>query len=69
VALWIGSLLIPTLTHGYVLTAIPAFLSRAAAVTCLACAPAVILLVFRLAVSEDERRTSANDVPVRQSVA
>jgi hypothetical protein len=70
VALWIGSLLIPTLIHGYVLTAIPAFLSRAAAVVCLACAPAVILLVFRLALGEDERRTSEDDeIPASQSLA
>jgi hypothetical protein len=70
VALWIGSLLVPTLFHGYVLTAIPAFLSRAAAVVCLACAPAVILLVFRLALSEDEGRTSQDDdIPTRQSFA
>ncbi len=70
VALWIGSLLIPTLVHGFVLTAVPAFLSRAAAVGCLASAPALILLVFRLALSEDDPGTSTNDdVAVRQSIA
>jgi hypothetical protein len=70
VALWIGSLLIPTLVHGFVLTAIPASLTRAAAVACLACAPALILLVFRLALSDDDRSGSANnDVAVGQSVA
>ncbi len=69
-ALWIGSLLVPTLVHGFVLTAMPAFLARAAAVVCLAAAPAVILLVFRLAFSEDDRRQSADDdAAVRQSVA
>ncbi len=52
-ALWVGGLLVPTLLHGFVLMAIPAFPTRAAAVACLACAPAVVLLVFRLALSED----------------
>lgn len=64
-ALWVGSLLVPTLLHGFVLMAIPGFPSRAAAVTCLASAPAVILLVFRLALSEDrsdlERNGSRHD--------
>jgi hypothetical protein len=70
VALWIGSLLVPTLIHGYVLSAIPAFLSRVAAVVCLACAPAVILLVFRLALGEGERGASQDDeIPARQSFA
>lgn len=52
-AMWVGGLLVPTLLHGFVLTAIPAFPTRAAAVACLASAPAVVLLVFRLALSED----------------
>ncbi len=48
VAVWIGGLLVPTLLHGYALTAVPAPLTRAAAVTCLACGPALVLLAFRL---------------------
>jgi len=37
VAIWEGAKLIPTLLHGFVLAATPAFLTRAACVVCLAC--------------------------------
>ncbi len=60
-ALWVGGLLVPTLLHGFVLMAIPTFPARAAAVACLACAPAVVLLVFRLALSEDRSDPQRNE--------
>jgi hypothetical protein len=69
-ALWIGSLLVPTLLHGFVLAALPAFLTRVAAVLCLASSLALILLVFGLALGEDHRRSPPNDdVAVTKSVA
>ena len=49
VALWQGLELIPTLTHGFVLIAMPAFLARACAVICLGCGAGLLLLVFPLA--------------------
>lgn len=48
-ALWQGLELIPTLTHGYVLIAEPAFVARLCAVICLGCGAGVLALVFRLA--------------------
>ena len=47
-ALWEGLTLIPTLLHGYVLLAVPAFLGRLAAVVCLGGAIALALPAFRL---------------------
>jgi hypothetical protein len=49
VALWEGVELFPTLRHGFVLIALPAFLARSSAVLCLGCGAAMLLLVFRLA--------------------
>ncbi len=49
VAIWEGTQLIPTLLHGFVLAAVPAFVARAAAVLCLGCGAALLLFVFRLA--------------------
>lgn len=75
VALWVGGLLVPTLLHGFVLMATPAFLSRLATVMCLATGPAVILLVFRLAIAEDEPDPDGSphykpdDLGVRQTIA
>jgi hypothetical protein len=48
VALWEGLELIPTLTNGFVLIALPAFVARAATVIALGTAAGVLLLVFRL---------------------
>jgi hypothetical protein len=51
VALWEGITLLPTLTHGYVLLALPAFVGRMAAVICLGGGLALLLAALRL--SED----------------
>ena len=48
-AIWAGGVLIPTLLHGFVLIALPAFLARTATVVCLGAGVALMLLVFRLA--------------------
>jgi hypothetical protein len=48
VALWEGLELIPTLAHGFVLIAVPAFVARAAAVLALGSAAGLLLMVFRL---------------------
>jgi hypothetical protein len=75
VALWIGGLLIPTLLHGYVLTAVPAFWSRLACVACLASGPGLILLAFRLPMFQEgpdptsDRAPSEPGPETRQSVA
>jgi len=53
VALWLGAELIPTLTHGFVLTAVPAVVARVATVICLGCGAGLLLLVFRLAEQSD----------------
>jgi len=48
-AIWAGGVLIPTLLHGFVLIALPAFLARTVTVICLGAGAALMLLVFRLA--------------------
>jgi hypothetical protein len=48
VALWEGLELIPTLTNGFVLIALPAFVARVATVLALGGAAGLLLLVFRL---------------------
>lgn len=48
-ALQMGAELAPTLLHGFVLIALPAFLARAAASLCLACGAGLLLLVLRMA--------------------
>jgi hypothetical protein len=63
VALWIGGLLVPTLLQGYVLSAVPAFWSRAAAVACLAAGPSLILLAFRLPMFEELPDTPPDEAP------
>ncbi len=55
VALWEGLELIPTLTNGFVLIAVPAFVARTAAVLALGCAASLVLMVFRL---YDEREVA-----------
>jgi hypothetical protein len=47
-ALWEGVELVPTLTHGFTLTAVPAFMARASAVLCLGSGISLLLFVFRL---------------------
>jgi hypothetical protein len=49
VAVWEGLNLLPTLLHGYVLLAAPAFLTRSATVLCLGAGAGLLMLVFRLA--------------------
>lgn len=48
-SLWEDFELVPTLVHGYVLMAMPAFLIRAAAVLCLGAGAGLLLLVVRMA--------------------
>jgi hypothetical protein len=48
-ALYEGVVLIPTLLHGFVLMAVPAFVARACAVVCLGAGVGLLFLVFRLA--------------------
>jgi hypothetical protein len=48
VAIWEGVELLPTLWNGFVLTAVPALLARIAAVLCLGCGAALLLLAYRL---------------------
>jgi hypothetical protein len=64
--LWEGFGLLPTLTRGFVLIALPAFLARLAAVVSLAAAVGLLVLVFRLYELNDEspgdRRDSAAEL-------
>lgn len=48
VALWVGAVLAPTLVNGFVLMAVPAFVGRAASVTCLATGAGLTVIVFRM---------------------
>ena len=48
-ALWQGLELVPTLTHGFTLTAAPAFVARASTVLCLGSGISLLPFVFRLA--------------------
>jgi hypothetical protein len=52
-ALWVGGLLVPTLRDGYVLLAVPPLVGRLAAVVCLGCGGAILLLAFRLVEAAD----------------
>jgi hypothetical protein len=54
VALWEGLSLLPTLTHGFVLIALPAFVARLATVLALGAATGLLLLMFRLYDQQDE---------------
>ena len=58
VAIWEGIQLVPTLLHGFVLVAVPAFMARAAAVLCLGCGAGLLVFVFRLA---DQRELEPED--------
>ena len=59
VALWEGITLLPTLTHGYVLLALPALLGRAAAVVCLGGGSGLLLASLRLAEARGPEPESA----------
>jgi hypothetical protein len=48
VTLWEGVTLFPTLRHGFVLLALPAFVARIVTVLCFAAGAGTALLVFRL---------------------
>jgi hypothetical protein len=48
VALWTGLVLVPTLSHGYVLLAVPGFVARATVVVCLGSGGGLLLLSLRL---------------------
>ena len=54
VAVWEGLGLIPTLTNGFVLIALPAFVARAATVVALGAGAGLIVLIFRLHDLQDE---------------
>lgn len=56
VALWAGGVLVPTLARGYVLTALPPFITRTADVLCLGCGVGLLLLGFRLVEQADRRQ-------------
>jgi len=56
-AIWEGVDLLPTLLYGYVLAALPAFLTRTATVLCLGTGAGILPLVFRLA---DQRQPNAD---------
>jgi hypothetical protein len=60
-AFWAGLVLLPTLLHGFVLMAVPAFLARVATVVCLACGAALLVLSFRLADYGDARSATSED--------
>jgi hypothetical protein len=66
-ALWQGAILIPVLLSGFVLSALPAFATRAATVVCLGAGVSLLLLVFRLpeqsegAASTDELHEERED--------
>jgi hypothetical protein len=59
-ALWQGAILIPVLLYGFVLSALPAFTTRAATVACLGAGVSLLLLVFRLP-EQSERAAQADD--------
>jgi hypothetical protein len=48
VALWTGLVLVPTISHGYVLLAVPGFVARATVVLCLAGGAGLLLLSLRM---------------------
>ncbi len=47
-AAWAGLALLPTLLHGFVLMALPAFAARTATVLCLGCGVSLLVLWFRV---------------------
>ncbi len=61
VTLWVGGVLIPTLLNGFVLMAVPAFVARAATVTCLASGAGLALVAFRLAERPEDASSTTRD--------
>jgi hypothetical protein len=61
VAIWEGIQLLPTLLHGFVLVAVPAFLARSAAVVCLGSGVGLLPFVFRLANQRELEPAEAHD--------
>lgn len=59
VSLWVGSQLLPTLAHAYVLAAAPAFATRVAAVVCLGGGTGLLLYAIRFASIGVERPRGA----------
>ena len=60
-AVWAGGVLVPTLLHGFVLIALPAFVARTATVVCLASGVGLLLLVFRL-FDDDDREAADSEL-------
>jgi hypothetical protein len=64
VALWEGAELFPTLFYGFVLAAVPPFLARLAAVVCLGCGGALLLVPSRLGEGTASADLVARDGPL-----
>jgi hypothetical protein len=60
-AVWAGGVLVPTLLHGFVLIALPAFVARTVTVVCLASGVGLLLLVFRL-FDDDDRGAAGSEL-------
>ncbi len=61
VAIWEGIQLVPTLLHGFVLLAVPAFLARSATVVCLGAGAGLLGFMFRLANQRELEPADAQD--------
>ena len=68
-ALWSGVQVAPTLLHGFVLLALPAFVARASAVVALGASVGLGLLIFRLAETLDRARSARKRAPAREDGA
>jgi hypothetical protein len=68
-ALWQGLELVPTLTHGFTLTAVPAVVARASTVLCLGSGISLLPFVFRLATGPPTTSRSVADTGERDPVA
>ncbi len=64
IALWEGAVLVPTLLHGFVLVALPAFVARSASVLALAGGAGLLFLVFRL--YDDETKANQRSADQQQ---
>jgi hypothetical protein len=53
VSIWEGGLLVPTLWNGFVLAALPAFVTRATSMVCIASGAGLLMLAFALAGRSD----------------
>jgi hypothetical protein len=67
-AIWEGASLIAVLLDGFVLLALPAFVARAAVVTCLASGAALVPIVFRIAERPDRPRSPGETSPVEEEL-